>query len=1043
MNGTHLNTVVLTNCSGIRHADFDQKRKELLLVSKRCDVKSYAVRLVVATLKGGDAESSFHVIYRAQTHILDSLSSISVQIVSQDSCGCLLVLLESGSISCFDTSTLQLIWHIDNGRFVVKPTRLHADKFSPGFLIYCDSQNQGGHLEFWTPPSEFQQIHSSLFERYIIPLRSAPGQIHIESIGADYDTSIIIIDDNRDVHLWIFQWDRKQLVFQSSLILNGSERCFSAFRSSSLISNTLNQFGVNNGLGSFLSATGLPGCEVTYIGFSGNGCCTLALHAPCLSDKYWKSINQQQLLLDYSTTTQVAFSQYDEIQDYLSPTRSKLGSNQPHLSAPSLVTMNDSITAADDGREKELIKRDHQITTRDPEASVLFFLPVVWLPRVFQTSTNLVKDSVFQVVYPSGLVFHGLSSDNNTSQTTLSSTDIRRVSRFGLFPTSSTIPSSSSLRFKIVDIACRSSMLVLITDMKEAYVFNLDSSSESKSEICRPIRLELDIRPQAHVTKLMVSDIFIRINSNLVNGLDQFQGNEAIGTHILSMVGDSDGYINFSVCSRSAVLHQGCIRAHNSPIISIHCTGDSSRNLWTIGTTLRSGSSRQVQPKSCPGSAVVSLSKEGELKVWQPIFSQQSSARSDPFQILSIYQLSWKISGLIVVLTRPRNDESSSLNTITSSILDPSCLSCIVGTSNGALTQWPLPGLVSKSNGKVEVAKSCVWNSHKHFNSILHSSQWINLPSTSVNMMSFDQISKETKKLCNFVYDNTSIDPKEACHIGYTVDELRRIAENTLLAVSSQDRSVSLWRFIISKSVEIPEFSDVVVKRTLNNFKYLNPVHCRRITLSFSPELSFCYPLVNKSSSTWRISSLVNGIVIHIAEEPKTSLFSNCEDPQDQFSVQPEHEFHSGDLVDSLSVSCNVHKPLLLGEYSSKYGVHSKFSWDIYNEWQNEYLLFPQVEQHDIEDRESDPQNTLANRLSNGSPTKSMNPYFVEVPEQVNKVIELQTKQEDIPSQKSEGNREVVSIFRNGVYMKVPKSEVPMLESEKGGLKVSRTIFSN
>jgi hypothetical protein len=1054
LNGNLLNTAVVANSSNILHADFDQKRKELVLLSHRSEIKNFAVRLVVATLKGGISNSSFHVISRIQSRIPENLRNHPLQLISQDASGCTLVLLNSGCIICLETSSLEILWHIDPERFVEKPQRLFADKFGPSFALLCQNPlpTGSGQLELWIPPSNFQQINSSLFERYVIPLQDEFVHLHIESIGGDYHTSIVL-QYRQKAHLWMFNPATKQLGSQCLLNFTGLELAFAPFQT-------------NSGIGSFLSAAGLPGCKVLYVGFSGYGVCTIALHRPCAADKNWMLIDQRHSFFDlHATQFYQDESHGGRIEEFFG-NQASLGSTQPPTDRqakssptrlPSVATMNDSISVDEEGKSRvpyvNSPNNNNRVCSLKPKhfpAGILFFCPASSLSRPLENLSDSQKNSLLQFVLPTGLAllsdisFHKSPPSNVISHIPSdadSGMEIQRVCRYGFYPAFDPIPQSSSLNFKIVRVACRSSMLVLITDLKEGFVFQLDHLFNPRSDPVRPIRLELEIRPQAHVTSLMVSDILIRMEPNqmMSEGQAQFtslEGSGVLGTHILTMVGDSDGYINFSVCSLTAVLHQGSIRAHNSPIISILSTGDASRNLWKVGTQLGTGPLKQVQPKPCPGSSIVSVSQDGELKVWQPIFSQQNSARSHPSQILSIYQLSWKISGLVMVLNRNVDRSESPQILVTSSFIDPTCLTCVIGSSDGVLTQWPLPGLVNRSNGKVQIGKSSIWSCKRHRGSLTHASLSINLPRTSVNIVPFDPSKQDVQKLCHLIYDNTSIDSKEECHIGYTVDQLRRIAENTLLVISSVDLTISLWRFIVSKAIETPEFIDSLSKRSFSQFKYMSPVHCRIFTLSSTPELSYCYPLL--SSSLWRVSALVNGIVIHLAEETKLSLSKssgNCE------SLEPVSNFEameSLELVDSMTVLCHIYKPHSVSDYSSTYGVHTEFSWEIFDEWQNDFLLLPDLSNsvsEPVDDIDHGGMTTsLSPKLTNGSSLKNNLVELGDVSKSVMKCTEKNIVQKTIPQASHKGqktsvpSKEFVSVFHNGIYMKVPQTNISTLE---------------
>jgi hypothetical protein len=974
INANLVNTVRLPNSQNEICADFDQKRKEIILLSKNCELKSYAVRLVLTTLKNGTSQSQYHAIYRMQTRMPSDLINPPVQLICQDVPGSTLILTSNGTISCWETSGLEILWHIGSSRFLQPPVRIYADRFGPAFCLLCSS-NSSNALEMWIPPPTLTQAMASTFERFIIPIQASILQLKIETIGDDFGTSIMIIQSNRHAQLWVWNSVQHSLCRHSDLLLTAQSQTFSSFcfppLSSELstdpatpIMEPINHFNeaLNRSLpltvGDFSVARGLPGCRVIYAAFSSSCSCLLSLHSPSLPDKEWLQLSHRIMKGGGNHTGEsrggppidAPASPLLSFQLNTSPSKppsSPTPASQPRLShslsVPGVDIMTDSMAT----EEMTLPLARAAAPVMDPNGDVFFYTPSFSL---IHSNDAVAKKGILQVVSPSSLV---IQSDPFADDALTTNPIIRQMSRMGIFPPGNT-PPGSSIRFQHTGIAPKSGQMVVITEIKEGLIYNLRPRSADFPT--RPIRIEVEIRPQATVSCLLVCDVFIRLTPDQLASGNHAESTECggiIGNHVLSLIGDTDGVINFALSGTSSVLHQGSIRAHTSPVVAIMSTGDATKGLWRIATMNKSRGLKELFPKPCPGSAIVSLSKEGEIKVWQPLFSQSGSARATHSQLLSIYQLSWRVSG-IGMATPLQLSPDSPLATPTSAALDPSCITCFIGYSDGNMMQWPLPGLTDRGGqGKVQVLKKSLWYEQRHYDQITHLQMWIHLPDTSIRSAGIDFSQKGTigidpskiSKYSAVVGDHTISDTSEPSSIAYTLDDLKKIAENSSFVTSSRDHTVSLWRFVISRNMEVPDFVDAHSKRLYPKTRYLFAVRSQMFTVSSSPTLGLCYPIPyvgGSSQAIWRVTAIVSGLVITLAQGTRGHLFAH-KDSQDGVNSFPI--LSAAPTLSSMVIICNVHKPLKSSDAGSAYGfIPGGYSWDILTDWQNENILLPELE---------------------------------------------------------------------------------------------------
>ena len=1002
-------TVKVPNAVGCVCADIDQQRKELLLFTRRGELRCYAVRLVISAGRNANPISLFHIIYRIETRIPSGLRTrprqVQCQYVPQTTLG----LTSSGCILCWETCSLDLLWHIDKSRFLLPPSGLYVDRFGPTFVVHCPGRggDGAGRLEVWSPPVTFVESSSSTFERACIPLRSPLLHLDVETIGGQgLGTGLILMQANRSVQLWLLK-DRSlrqhcvlgltgpTFGFSSAKVMARGGGRQSLGEEGALAEQVPRDSGSLGGeessrgklevmtdsaplppsvgvplesdecafevstcmpaVGAFASSTGLPGCGVVYVAFSESDHCMVALHTPSESDKMWIDVVRKQRMMD-------DFREHSSEEDQTWGVQTPLGS-PPQFSAQGVgkeVRLTEVETGAEEEDEEELDASSIGGYDRDnnpidaiglESGEIFYFAPTSMMCdlRPSAAAAPKEKDSVLQLVYPTGLVVISEPSSFSTCEP-----DVRRVCRSGMVPITATadaIPAKSSLDFRHVGVACRSGMMMAVTQLKEAFVFDLTAAEH------RPIRLEIDIKPKAAVTCLHVADVFIGLSAEqlLKDGhRAAVEGSGITGTHVLTMVGDSDGLVNFAVCSRTVVLQQGSIRAHSAPIAAVLSTGDSMRALWKIGTKVKSSKGlQQLHPASSPGAAIITLAEDGEMKVWQPMFSQSGNAKSSHTQILSIYQLSWRISGLGTM----KSPLGGAAMDVTSASLDPTCVCCLVGTADGCFAEWPIPGLLDRSGEKVQVARSPLWVDTAHAAPVTCIKLWVHLPNTSLHAVSINFKRSDTrgKKFVCVVGDPAVTSSTEEGSVAYTLADMKTFAENSTLVTSSEDRTITLWRFMVSKSHDPPEFTDDACRKIYPHCKYLTPIRCQSFTVSSPPDLSVCYPVTSpEGRGIWHISALVSGIVITVAQGSKGYLFTPREQPVIELDSSIDSPItirsaslgsHSDgrsliSLLEGMCVVCSTHKPQKALQCASRRGVAGhEYSWDAFSDWLKESTL--------------------------------------------------------------------------------------------------------
>lgn len=434
------------------------------------------------------------------------------------------------------------------------------------------------------------------------------------------------------------------------------------------------------------------------------------------------------------------------------------------------------------------------------------------------------------------------------------------------------------------------------------YVFSLKPSA---GVAAKPIRVEFNIKHHTIPTVILNADVFLQlpsifdINHTNTNNPSMKKGSKAAKivdelTHqkclySLFMIGDSDGIINYAVLNENNVITTNSFQAHKSPIIAILSTGDSVRPLWRIGTAKVFNEEGSVYPMAIPGSALVTIASDGEVKIWQPQFiCKFNGARNKPMnKIFLIYQMQWRLAGIFNI---PKNQHpkqgisaasrpvSTSMNRksnmsqsyITSACIDPSCMNVIISFRDGSMEIWTIPGLIDYADSMtLATAQCCIRRIECHFDTIHEMNVWLHLSNTTITDI---DISKQNDKRDDIISHFAAYvrgGPTLRRTVGYTYKELMSIISSSALVTSSKDQSIILWQFSLE---------DTGLESSASMF--LCPQPCKRFQFSNTPYNGLAYIVLPSKShlsseSVWRVTAIVNGIIVTVCEDSRNNLFVN------------------------------------------------------------------------------------------------------------------------------------------------------------------------
>jgi hypothetical protein len=552
-----------------------------------------------------------------------------------------------------------------------------------------------------------------------------------------------------------------------------------------------------------------------------------------------------------------------------------------------------------------------------------------------------------------GKALSSSSTTTTTLTTTATSSELNRyndyklatylLSRKGLLDVDndiSTLNNLDELTFNLCSIADRTSWLGIFTTFKEGYVFKLNSPPFSSgftaaaTTTTAPVRVEFNIKHTTVTTFLLHADIFLQApslqqqqqqqqqqqhnnnnksrnsttstttsisKSKMITTTRSSQNSLLVDSKYeftLFMIGDSEGNINFSIVGNSNVMTTNSFKAHSSSILLILSTGDSMKPLWRLSSEY--DENNNVIPTVIPGSAIIIISIDGDVKIFQPIFIPQynDGAGKKTFNKLFLsYDIEWKLTGLFNVskiidintngqqnnLKTKEIKESSAevgkecnkehkgfhiLNPV-SAKLDPTGMYILISFKNGLIELWPIPGLAYTSGDvitNIATVQQCLRCFEVHFDIVhdINISIYLNDSTICDN-----NIHKENEKSIDIIdhfaaYVRGNNNLKRT--IGYTYKQLLKLSYYSSLVTSSRDYSIILWHFTIEDNGY--ESSACM---------FLCPYPCRRFKFSSIPYHGICENIHidtndNRNINLWRVYGIIKGNVIIVIEDERDRL---------------------------------------------------------------------------------------------------------------------------------------------------------------------------
>jgi hypothetical protein len=279
-------------------------------------------------------------------------------------------------------------------------------------------------------------------------------------------------------------------------------------------------------------------------------------------------------------------------------------------------------------------------------------------------------------------------------------------------------------------------------------------------------------------------------------------------------------------------------------------------------------------PVTAPGSAIISLAKDGEIKVWQPLFSSVSRVKASVDKIFIAYSLQWRLSGLFTTLStdaysrsfaNPKINKMNGCN-LESASIDPSCMNMLVTFRSGLLELWQIPGLIDDKQGSLATVQDALWrNTECHSDVIFSANVWTHVLYSIIHDVDLGRSNTDrfeiVKELAAYVRGTMSNT------VGYTYNEMKLLSQYSSMTTSSKDMTVILWQFSLSSS-----------SLSSSNSVYLYPVPCRRFICSNIPRNGLCYCTTYVSNlkadhTMWRAAAIVNGIVVSLYEDIRSKIF--------------------------------------------------------------------------------------------------------------------------------------------------------------------------
>jgi hypothetical protein len=382
--------------------------------------------------------------------------------------------------------------------------------------------------------------------------------------------------------------------------------------------------------------------------------------------------------------------------------------------------------------------------------------------------------------------------------------------------------------------AFRNGFITAVTSLKDCLICDVNNINSP------PLKLGFVAGNHVKITTVITADIQLRIPNNIPQ---QQQGNqekekkksarneslsrttpsntqklseseETVGKYIFLAAGDSEGNVHMFICQgNQTIIQTENFRAHAVGIKSILFTGDTIRPLWNIHAEY-SASTGRVSMLSTVGSALVTTSIEGEVKVWQPFSTETKNFAMD--KIFQNCQIRWKVAGVFVInrffipaessaitLKLPDSKPSTAgavssnrkMREIVSVSLAPGCLNLLLAFTNGTIEEWALPGLIDTNDSTLSTMQKEIWlNTKLHSEEITSMRVFVHGPLStlkSVPLLQEHERNAILARLSSFI----RVPNRMKYTAGLTFQETKLLAGSSSLTTCSKDNTLVLWSF--------------------------------------------------------------------------------------------------------------------------------------------------------------------------------------------------------------------------------------------------------
>jgi hypothetical protein len=847
--------IIFINCNGaivnitelrmkrILSMDYFQNRMELIIAQENGKAISLSIRQQQKHTSSEDIEGSAFQLYHRRIYQVMK-PHYCVQIKAQDVPETCLLLINDGSIHCLDATTFESLWVIPTHSFYSKPSCIYPDRLTSHFLVFCQGINKDFSIEYWYIPHSFSLGgDTAQFCRASLPLEEPVVSARIESIGNRFGSFVVLILKSGKLFVWRWSDHLESLYFESYMLL---PLCMQP--SSSRVMNDV----------AFIKPT--PKTSSSHIGMMvsvDKYTVLLLLHS--LQGDNSRSYSAFQVLLDEELDRfqmlQGRADNEDFIQD-MNPLLRQITS--PNKVSRASHWQQADTTISDDLPVTPFNRLSHDITTMPLQPVPL--LPSHSLRIIASFISHTLTSKVIVTSYPAMVI----SFDLHASEVPASWRS-RYLTIKGLEDSPDALL-ITSLLFEPARVmwASRARMIATTSATGEVYLHCLltNGGMPFPSPALKPPTCILlaDIRlvplPEDE-HKLIFHSKPVQMVAQKRSGWVILCSGDSSG-HVSVCVTDDrlttqcpsqPSYIILSLLDRFSVLHSGGFQAHRSAIAAVLSTGDSMFPLLNVG--VRSlGMAAYVN--AVPGAALVTVSIDGEVRVWRPKLSAAQGEGLEADDVLSGCLWEFICTGVVLPFPVPTSP-------VRSAELDPICTTVLVTNADGSLVQWPLPGLVAREGAIIETQSLSLSSAKVHVNAIDSLNIWIEGGGSSVKLV-------DAQVECT---DAMGIHMRDAnvFTIGYTLHELKQLAPVCFMVTSSLDCSLVLWDFNLDTTKEhsllkpIPRQRYHLQYNTNQLFKiFFIRSHCVLDSYYLSLRLMDTFPVI-----------LINGLLRLFRTEPSST----------------------------------------------------------------------------------------------------------------------------------------------------------------------------